>query len=83
MDSLKPIEFMTAVEGFIGCHGCVVSHDKVGFPLSMVMEDAAGRQLRLTVTSEVLGGTALKVTVQLVALFSSCIAVRLSYCTYI
>lgn len=61
MDSSKPIDFMIAMESFISCQGCTVSLQDVGVVQSMTMEDAEGRPLGLTVTSEVLGGTALKV----------------------
>ena len=62
MDSQKPVEFLVAVEGFIGCEGCTVSVEKVGVVQGMGIDDSVGRRLRLTVTSEMLGGTALKVS---------------------
>ena len=42
--------------------GCSVSLKTVGIIQGMCVRDSIGRSLRLTVTSEVLGGTALKVT---------------------
>ena len=62
VDSQKPVEFLVAVEGFIGCEGCTVSVEKVGVVQGMGIDDSMGRRLRLTVTSEMLGGTALKVS---------------------
>ena len=50
------------MESFERCHGCIVSPEKVGLPLSMIVEDSDNRSLRLSVTSEMLGGTALKVS---------------------
>lgn len=62
VDSQKPIEFAVAMESFEHCHGCVVSPEKVGLPLSLIVEDSThNRPLRLSVTTEMLGGTALKV----------------------
>jgi hypothetical protein len=50
------------MESFEHCHGCVVSPEKVGLPLSLIVEDSThNRPLRLSVTTEMLGGTALKV----------------------
>ena len=50
------------MESFQNCHGCVVSPEKVGLPQSLIVEDSTNRrQLRLSVSSEMLGGTALKV----------------------
>ena len=53
------------MESFEHCHGCVVSPEKVGLPLSLIVEDSThNRPLRLSVTTEMLGGTALKVSKQ-------------------
>ena len=41
--------------------GCSVSLDTVGIIQAMTVKDPRGRALRLTVTSEVLGGSALRV----------------------
>ena len=43
--------------------GCTVSLSTVGRVEGLLVRDARGRPVRLTVTSEVLGGTALKVHV--------------------
>lgn len=61
---MHAIEFKVGLEGFVNCQSCVVSMDTVGRPQSMSLEDSEGRALRLSVTSEVLGGTALKVGMQ-------------------
>ena len=59
---MRSIEFKVALEGFVYCQSCVVSMDTVGRPQGMSLEDTEKRPLRLSVTSEVLGGTALKVS---------------------
>ena len=60
---MKPIEFKVALEGFVTCQSCVISMDTVGRLQGMTLEDTDHRPLRLSVTSEMLGGTALKVSV--------------------
>lgn len=62
VDSQKPVEFLVAMEGFVGCQGCTVSMETVGMIQGLGMDTVDGRRLRLTVTSEMLGGTALKVS---------------------
>jgi uncharacterized membrane protein YgcG len=61
VDSLCPVEFDIALENFERCQGCVVGLDRVGILQSMVVEDYQGRSLRLTVNTEAIGGSALKV----------------------
>ena len=61
VDSQQPVEFDVALESFERCQGCVVSLDRVGFPQGVLLEDYQGRSLRLTVTTDVMGGCALKV----------------------
>lgn len=63
VNSVCPVEFDIALESFERCQGCVVALDRVGFPQSMVIEDFQGRPLRLTVTTEAIGGSALKVRI--------------------
>lgn len=62
VDSQQPVEFDVALENFERCQGCMVSLERVGFPQSMLLEDYQGRSLRLTVTTEMMGGCALKVS---------------------
>ena len=45
----------------VSSQGCSVSIARVGVVQGMIVGDAMGRPLRLTVTTEVLGGSALKV----------------------
>lgn len=59
---MRSIEFKVALEGFVYCQSCVASMDTVGRPQAMSLEDTEKRPLRLSVISEVLGGTALKVS---------------------
>ena len=61
VDCLSLVEFDVALEGFENCQGCVVSPDRVGIPHSIVLEDFKGRPLRLIVTTEAMGGSAIKV----------------------
>lgn len=61
VDSQSPIEFDIALENFESCQGCVVSLERVGFPQSIIMEDYQRRPLRLTVRTEMMGGSAIKV----------------------
>lgn len=61
VDSLFPVEFDVALESFKHCQSCVVSPDRVGIPQSMVLEDYQGKPLRLTVTTEMIGGSAIRV----------------------
>lgn len=57
--------FMMVIERLWYLQGCTVSLTTVGRVEGLIVKDERGRPLRLTVTSEVLGGTALKVHVQL------------------
>lgn len=67
--SLQPaVEVDFALEGFERCQGCVISADRLGFLQSVVMEDYQGRPLRLSVTTEMIGGGALRVS-----LWSGCL----------
>ena len=61
VDSLSPMELEVVLEGFEKCQGCVVSPDRIGVPQSLVLEDYHGRPLRLTITTSIMGGSALKV----------------------
>ena len=63
VDSLQPVEFLVAIENFLKCQGCIVSLQDVGVIRSMMMDDTRGSPLQLKVTTEVLGGGAMKVYV--------------------
>ena len=62
MDPSKPLDFKISMEGYDQCQGCVASLKDAGIILSMTMTSHEGRTLRLTVTSEVIGLIALKVS---------------------
>ena len=61
VDSMQPVEFQAFLEGFTACQICTVSLIDVGVVQSMILEDPRGKPLRLTITLEALGGTAMKV----------------------
>ena len=62
VDPSKQLDFKISMEGYEQCQGCVVSLKEAGIILSMTVTSAEGRTLRLTVTSEVVGVSALKVS---------------------
>ena len=60
----SPLELDVAMEGFERCHGCSIASDRVGVPQSIVLEDYEGRPLRLSITTTMIGGGAIKVTLR-------------------
>ncbi len=62
VNTLLPFEFDVAIENFHQCQGCIVSLKKIGIPQSMLLKDYKGRSIRLTVTTEMTGGSAIKVS---------------------
>ena len=58
---MQPVEFQVYLEGFPSCQVCTVSLLDVGVVKSVVLEDPQRKPLKLTITLEALGGTAMKV----------------------
>ena len=56
---MKPVEFRVAMEPFTSPHSCSVSVATVGLGQSLVLEDSKFHPLKLSITTEILGGTAL------------------------
>ena len=59
---MKAIEFRVALDGFVTCQSCIVSTDTVGRLQMMTLEDSNQRPLKLSVSCEPVGGTAIKVS---------------------
>ena len=63
MDPLRSITFtVTKLEGFVNCDECTVTSEDVGTLRRMTVTDVDNRPLTLVVTTELLGGCALKVS---------------------
>ena len=59
---MKAVEFRVALDGFVTCQSCIVSMDTVGRLQMMTLEDSNQRSLKLSVSCEPVGGTAIKVS---------------------